>query len=201
MNSNLYKKIKDIFIVNQGYATTKQISKQGINRYYINELKKNGFIEPIKTGLYKWVDYDFDFDFEFAEVFKIVPNGVLCLKSALSYHELTTFNPWQYEIAVERSSKAKVPKYPPIKLVYFSKKLYELGLTEVYVEGYKVRVYDVEKTICDCIRYRNKIGIEMVKESLHEYLKRKNRDFNKLLLYAKKCRVEKIIKEYLEVLV
>jgi predicted transcriptional regulator of viral defense system len=201
LDSKLLGEIRDIFFINSGYATTKEISKRGINRYYINELKRNGFIEPIKRGLYKWVDYNFDFDFELAEVFKIVPKGILCLKSALSYHELTTFNPWQYEIAVERSSKVVISKYPPIKLLYFSKDLYELGITEVYVEGHKVRVYDVEKTICDCIRYRNSIGMDMVKEGLHEYLKRKNRDLNKLLLYAKKCRVEKIIREYLEVLV
>lgn len=201
MESKFYEEIKDVFFINNGYATTKDISKRGINRYYINELKKNGFIEPIKRGLYKWVDYDFDFDFELAEVFKIVPKGILCLKSALSYHELTTFNPWQYEIAVERSSKVAIPKYPPIKLIYFSEDLYELGKTEVFIKGHNVRVYDVEKTICDCIRYRNIIGMDMVRESLHEYLKRKNRDLNKLLLYAKKCRVEKIIREYLEVLI
>ncbi len=201
MDNKFCEKVKDIFFTNNGYATTKEISKRGINRYYINELKRNGFIESIKTGLYKWVDYDFDFDFELAEVFKIVPNGILCLKSALSYHELTTYNPWQYEIAVERSSKVVIPKYPPIKLVYFSKGLYELGITEVYLDGHKVNMYDVEKTICDCIRYRNNIGMDMVRESLHEYLKRKDRDLNKLMLYAKKCRVQKIIKEYLEVLV
>jgi predicted transcriptional regulator of viral defense system len=126
LDIKFYEEIRDVFLINNGYATTKDISKRGINRYYINELKRNGFIEPIKRGLYKWVDYDFDFDFELAEVFKIVPKGVLCLKSALSYHELTTFNPWQYEIAVERSSKVAIPKYPPIKILYFSKDFYRL---------------------------------------------------------------------------
>lgn len=201
MDCKKYDMIKDIFILNNGYATTKQISEQGINRYYINELKKNGFIQSIKTGLYKWTDYNFDFDFELAEVSKIVPEGVLCLKSALSYHQLTTFNPWEYEVAVDRSSKIVVPQYPPLKIVYFSKKFYELGIMEVFIESHKVKVYDMEKSICDCIRYRKSIGMDMVRETLREYLKKKDRDLNKLMLYAGKCRVEKIMKEYLEVLV
>lgn len=193
--------MKEIFFHNKGYVTTKEISEKGINRYYINELKKNGIIEQIKSGLYKWVEYDFDFDFELAEVFKIAPKGILCLKSALSYYELTTYNPWQYEIAVERNSKVITPAYPPIKLFYFSKDLYELGLIETYIDNHKIRIYDKEKTICDCVRYRNKIGIELVKESLHQYLNNKDKDLKKLMEYAKECRVEKTIKEYLGVLV
>ena len=201
MNNEIYKIIEDIFIKNRGYAKTSEISNCGINRYYVSELKKNGSIELVKTGLYKWSDYDFDYNFELAEVLKIVPKGVLCLKSALSFHELSTINPWQYEIAIERSSKVMVPSYPPIKLVYFSKELYELGAIDINIDGYKVRVYDKEKTICDCIRYRNKIGIDLVKESLNEYLKSKDKDISKLILYSKKCRIQKIVKEYLEVLV
>ena len=201
MNSNTYEKIKEIFMKNKGYTMTKEISEHGINRYYLSELEKKGVITRIKTGLYKWSEYDFDYNFELVEVFKIVPQGILCLKSALAYHELTTYNPWQYEVAIERNCNIIVPEYPPIKLIYFSKELYDLGATEVYIEGHKVRVYDKEKTICDCVRYRNKIGADMVKESLHEYLKRKDKNLNKLMVYAEKCRVRKLVKEYLEVLV
>jgi len=201
MNNKLYRKNKGFFIQNKGYAMTHEISELGVNRYYLSELEKSGIITRIKTGLYKWNEYDFDFNFELTEVFIIAPKGVLCLKSALAYHGLTTYNPWQYEIAIERNNKVAIPEYPPMKIIYFSKDLYNLGLTEVDMDGHKIRVYDKEKTICDCIRYRNKIGIDMVKESLHEYLKRKDRDFNKLVIYAEKCRVQKLVKEYFEVLV
>jgi predicted transcriptional regulator of viral defense system len=135
------------------------------------------------------------------DVFKIVPKGVLCLTSALAYYDLTTFNPYQYEIAVERSCKLIIPEYPPIKLLYFSKKQLETGINNIEVDGHLIRIYDMEKTICDCIRYRNKIGIDIVKEGINEYIKRNDRNFNKLINYAEICRVQKILKEYLEVLV
>ncbi len=201
MNQAIFEKIKAVFFANNGYATTRELSDIGINRFYISELRKNEFIEQVKAGFYKWREYNFDYDFELVEVFRIIPLGVLCLKSALAYHGLTTYNPWQYEVAIDRSSKVIIPSYPPIKVVFFSKPLYELGFIEANIAGHKVRVYDMEKTICDCIRYRNKIGIEMVKEGLREYLKRSDRNLEKLLEYAGKCKVQRLVKEYLEVLV
>lgn len=201
MNSEIFEQIKTVFINNNGYATTAELSALGINRFYVSELRKSDIIEQIKVGLYKWQDHDYDYDFELVEVQRIIPSGVLCLKSALAFHGLTTFNPWQYEVAIERSSKVSIPIYPPIKVVFFTMALYELGILEIDVAGHKVKVYDLEKTICDCIRYRNKIGIEIVKEGLQEYLKRSDRNLDKLLIVAKKCKVQKILKEYLEVLV
>ncbi len=201
MNQEIFKKIKAIFFDNKGYVATRELTALGINRFYISELRKNEIIEQVKTGFYKWRDYDFDYAYELVEVFGIIPSGVLCLKSALAYHGLTTYNPWQYEVAIERSCKVNLPSYPPIKIVFFTKSLYELGSVEVDIAGHKVKVYDLEKTICDCIRYRNKIGIEMVKEGLREYLKRSDRNLEKLMLYAGKCKVQKLVKEYLEVLV
>ena len=130
-----------------------------------------------------------------------MPKGVLYLTSALAYYDLTTYNPWQYEIAIERTKKVTIPDYPPIKLVYFSEKQLDLGIVETDMDGHTVRIYDIEKTICDCVRYRNKIGIDIVKEGINEYLKRKDKDLNKLMKYAEVCRVQKILKEYLEVLV
>lgn len=201
MNQEIYHKIKNIFFENKGYATTSELSAIGINRFYISELRKNQIVEQVKAGFYKWRDYDFDYDFELVEVSKIIPSGVLCLKSALAYHGLTTYNPWQYEVAIERSGKVNLPSYPPIKVIFFTKTLYEMGVMEVDIEGHKVKVYDLEKTICDVVRYRNKIGIEMMKEGLHEYLKRSDRNLEKLLAYAEKCKIQKLVKEYLEVLV
>ncbi|MGH4051262.1 MAG: type IV toxin-antitoxin system AbiEi family antitoxin domain-containing protein [Clostridium sp.] len=201
MNEIIKQEIKELFYKNKGYATTKEISNKGINRYYVSTLEKSGFILKIKTGLYKWVDYDFQYNFELVDVFKIVPKGILCLTSALAYHDLTTINPWQYEIAIERSSKVIIPEYPPIKILYFSQKQLNIGITNIEVDGHLIKIYDIEKTICDCIRYRNKIGIDIVKEAINEYIKRKDRNFNKLMKYAEVCRVKKILKQYLEVLV
>lgn len=201
MNEIIREQIREISFKNKGYLSTKEVVDKGINRYYINLLESVGAISKVKNGLYKWVDYDFQYNFELVDAFKIVSNGVLCLTSALAYYDLTTYNSWQYEIAIERSKKITLPDYPPIKLIYFSIKQLELGITEVDMDGHPVRIYDKEKTICDCIRYRNKIGIDIVKEGITEYLKRKDKDLNKLMKYAEACRVQKILKEYLEVLV
>ncbi len=164
------QQIKNIFIKNKGYATTKEISSIGINRYYINKLEKSQKITRLKTGLYKWNNYDFQYNFEMVDVMKIVSKGVLCLTSALAYYDLTSYNPWQYEIAIERSEKIVVPDYPPIKIVYFSEKQFLLGINEIIVDQHKIRIYDVEKTICDCIRYRFKIGNDIVKECINNYI-------------------------------
>lgn len=201
MNKKIEKKIEDIFIKNNGYGTTKELYANGINWYYINRLESEGRITRIKRGLYKLNDKRVEYTDQIVEVFKIVPQGVLCLTSALSYYELTTYNPWQYEIAIERDMKVKIPGYPPIKIVYFSRDLYELGIIKTKIDDHEIKVYDMEKTICDCIRYRNKIGIEMVKESLNEYIKRNDKNISKLVKYAKECRVYKILKEYMEVLI
>jgi len=201
MNEIIKEEIKELFFNNKGYASTKEISGKGINRYYVSALEKAGVIAKIKTGLYKWVDYEFQYNFELVDVFKIVPKGILCLTSALAYHDLTTINPWQYEIAIERCSKVIIPEYPPIKLVYFSQKQLKTGIINVEIDGHLIKIYDIEKTICDCVRYRNKIGIDIVKEGINEYIKREDRNFNKLMKYAEVCRVQKILKQYLEVLV
>jgi predicted transcriptional regulator of viral defense system len=200
MNEDIREQIRHISYANRGYISTKDVVGNGINRFYINQLEKLGFISKVKNGLYKWEEYDFQYNYELVDVFKIVPKGVLCLTSALAYHDLITYNPWQYEVAIERTKKIALPDYPPIKLVYFSSKQLEIGITETDIDGHHVRIYDPEKTICDCVRYRNKIGIDIVKEGINEYLKRKEKDFNKLMKYAEVCRIQKILKEYLEML-
>ncbi|MDP4145817.1 MAG: Abortive infection protein AbiEi [Bacillota bacterium] len=201
MNDKIKKRIRGIFIKNNGYARSKELVQNGINPYYINNLENEGYIIRVSWGLYKWNEDDFQYTNEIYEIYRIIPKGVICLTSALAFHELTTYNPWHYQVAIERNKKVAIPEYPPIKLVFFTQSFYELGITEVKKEGHKIRVYDLEKTICDCIRYRNKIGPELVKEGMNEYMKRKDRNLSKLIMYAQKCKVERKVKEYLEVLI
>ncbi len=132
---------------------------------------------------------------------KIVPNGVICLLSALSYYDISSYNPWEYYIAIHRDNhKPKIPEYPPISIFYFADKQYNTGIEEIMIKGNKIKIYDLEKTICDCIRYRNKIGVDIVKEALNEYIKKRGSNINKLLNYARDTGVHSIIKNYLEVL-
>lgn len=196
-------KIFEIIRRNNGYATTADMVKEDINPYYINSLKKAGKIVGVKRGVYRANEegFDFNFDVSIVDVAKIVPDGVLCLSSALAYHGLTTYMPRVYEVAIERDKKIVIPEYPPIKLVYFSKNTFETGIETKYIGGHPFRVYDLEKTVIDCLRYRGKIGKDIVKETLENYFDRNDRKLDVLLKYAKICRVQKILNTYMEVLI
>lgn len=127
---------------------------------------------------------------------------MICLLSALSYYELTTYNPWEYQIAIHRSSKKpKLPDYPPIKIFYLADAQYNIGIDEVDINGSVVRIYDREKTICDMVRYREKLGMDLMKEGLRNYLKSSNKNITKLVSYADRLRIQTVLQKYLEVLI
>ena len=196
-----FNKIEKIFKKNKGYARTKDIVNAGIHKYYLYELVEEDKISKIKRGLYRWNDYEINSLNELVEVNKIVQKGVICLLSALSYYEITTYNPWEYYIAIHRDEfKPKLPDYPPINIFYFADKQYNTGIKEISIEGNTVRIYNLEKTICDCIRFRNKIGNDVVKEAIYEYLRKKDKDIDKLLDYARITGAYSIVKKYLDVL-
>jgi len=152
---------------NNGYITTKEINELGINRFYLSKLEKIGKIERIKRGVYRIKEKIVEN--EIFEINRLVPKGVLCLESAAEYYGLTTVIPNEYQVAIEREIKVVLPEYPPIKLYYYNKKSYELGVEEIEKNGEKLKIYDIEKTICDITKYRNKIGKNVYKEILKNY--------------------------------
>jgi len=201
MKKIIKEKIKKLFINNNGYAQTREIVKANINKRNIRLLLEEGKISRIKRGLYKWNDFKFEPANELVDVLKIVPSGVICLTSAISYYGLTTFTPLKYEVAITQKAKVVLPRYPEIKLVYFSKKIYTSGITEEKINNHKIKIYEMEKAICDCIRYRNKIGKDIILEAIKEYIKRKDKNIEKIMKYAKICKVEDLLKKYLEILI
>ena len=130
----------------------------------------------------------------------LVPGGVLCMYSAWEHYELTTQIPSAFCVAISRKRKLVLPEYPPIALYYWSDHLLEFGTTTAEVHGHKVRVTDLERSVCDAIKYRNKIGIDVNAEILKTYLRRRDRNINKLCRCAEKLSCQKILKTYLEVL-
>ena len=139
-------------------------------------------------------------DFFSAEAF--VPNGVICLMSAARYYELTNFLPDAVNVAIERKKKVNtLPEWPEIRIFYFDTSRMDLGVTEVRDGDNCFHIFDIEKTVVDIIYYRNKIGIEETSEVLRNYLKRRDRQIDRLYSYAKCLRCEKIVRTYLEVLV
>lgn len=192
-------KLNLLLSVNKGYATTSELLKIGLDSREIKKLINKNIILKIKTGLYK--QSNSDEITELTEVCNIVPNGVLCLFSALSYYNLTTYNPFEFNMAIHRdSTKPTLPEYPPIKFFYYSDINFNTGITLISNDEVKIKIYDIEKTICDCCRYRNKLGIDIFKESLKEYLLRKDRNLEKLIKYSEILNIKTILKPYLEAL-
>jgi predicted transcriptional regulator of viral defense system len=201
LKNKIREKIKEVFYANHGYSSTGDISTAGIDRRYLRDLINEDTIEKIKQGLYRWKDVKFDVEEELIAVSKIIPHGVICLVSALAYYELTTYTPGEYTVAVKRNYNIKLPNYPPIKLYYFSDKYYVDGVEKIDINGNIIKIYNIEKTICDCLRYEDKISKDIIVESIKEYVKRRDKNISKLMNYATKEKVRDVIQKYIEVLV
>ena len=200
MKQKTREKILKIFHEQSGYARTKDIKTHGIHHSHLKELQKDGTIVKLKHGLYSLSDSSQFNSLKEAQV--SIPSGIICLGTALSYYGLSTRDPPEVHIAIPKSRKVKLPNYQPIRLYYFSGVFYETGIVHEATEsGLIIQIYDIEKTICDIVRYRNQIGIDIMKEALREYLKRKDKNLNKLISYAKILKISSILGQYLEVLI
>ncbi len=185
---------------NKKFITTAELKDMGYSYYKIGKLEEQGILSRINRNTYENLTYKGDEnDFFSAEAF--VPNGVICLMSAARYHELTNFLPDAVDVAIERKKKVNtLPEWPEIKIFYFDTSRMDLGVTEVRDGDNCFHIFDIEKTVVDIIYYRNKIGIEETSEVLRNYLKRRDRQIDRLYAYAKRLRCEKIVRTYLEVL-
>ena len=201
MNPETKYRIKNIFYENKGYLHAKDLTEKGIHRKYLSDLLKNEEVIKLKRGLYKWNDEKFNSLNELIDVSMIIPDGVVCLASALSYYELTTYTPLEYQIAIPNQKKIKNVSYPPINLYYFSKKYYREGIKEEKIGEYDIKIYDIEKSLSDSFRYSYEIPKDILIESLKGYLSRSDKNINKLMNYASGTSAEKKLTKYLEVLV
>lgn len=192
------KALIEIFQRNKGYARTSDVLNAGIHNHYLNVLVKEGKAVKIKRGLYRLTSVSVDDELE--EVSRIIPGGVVCLFSAWNYYQLSDFVPPEYHIAIEKSRKVTLPDYPPIKVYYWSEKYWRIGITKVTIGNAGISIYEKEKSVCDAIRFRNKIGKDVEKEVLKNYLKERDRDIDKLLHFARLLRVEGQLKNYLNIL-
>ena len=200
MKADIEKRIIDMANKEKGFIRTRDILAAKIHNTYLKELLKAGKLEQVKRGLYRLTDVSVSAHDSLIQAAMSVPHGVVGMLSALAYYNLTTVTPWEVSVVIEKGKKAFLPSYPPIKIYHFTSPIFSAGITNVNVDGHSLRIYNKEKTICDCIRYRNQLGMDVVRESLRIYLKNSTRDLDMLVKYAKLCKVEKILKNYLEVL-
>lgn len=196
-----YEKIIKIFKSHKGYARSEDILTQGFHSRDIKSILDKGIVIKVKNGLYRLADTPVISNQSFIDLAYAVPEGVICLLSALSYYELTTFNPSIISMAIHRKSWRPKIKYPPVEFYYFSTKQFKAGIDEIKIKGHRVRIYCPEKTICDCFRYRNKLGLDVAKEGLSEYLKRRDRNLEKVLEYAEICRIKRLLETWLNALI
>lgn len=193
MTSSIIKR----FNKNKGYLR----NTGGLPRTEKYELKlmlQEGKIIMVKRGLYRLADIPSAG--QEAEVAQIVPEGVFCMYSSWAHYELTTHISSEYHIAVPKSVKVIIPEYPPIKLYYWNEPTFELGLAHVKMNGFQVRIYDLERSICDAVKFRNKIGNEILSEVLKNYVRRKDKNLDKLLKYAAMLRISKTMNQLLQVM-
>ena len=183
------------------YARSKDILAEGIHPRDIKSILDKGIVIKVKNGLYRLSDTPVISNQSFIDLACAVQEGVICLLSALSYYELTTFNPSVISMAIHRKSWRPRIEYPPVEFYYFSKKQFEAGIDKIIIMDHKISIYCPEKTICDFFRYRNKLGLDIAKEGLSEYLKRKDRNLEKLLEYAEICRVKALMEIWINAMV
>ncbi len=186
--------LEQLFKVNDGYLESSKIRQKRNYYYQLKEMLEQNIVTKLKNGLYK--HNSLASSNEYIEISLMYPKAVICLYSAWSYYDLTTFIPKEYHISIPNKEKMKVESYPPLKLYYWSEPYYKLGK----IKDGKIAIYSIERTVCDVIRFRNKVGMDLMKEVLENYLRREDRDLRELRLIAKKLNMEKKLNEYIEIM-
>lgn len=192
------KRTKDLLNFSKGAFRTGEALKAGIHPRTLYMMCDQKIIEKMGRGLYRFADMPSLGNPDLATIAMKVPKGVICLISALSYHELTTEIPHEIYVALPRGTEPPRLDYPPIRIFWFSGPSFTEGIERHEVDGIPVKVYNPEKTLADCFKYRNKIGLDVTLEALKFYRQRKRFRTDALMYFAKVCRVEKIMRPYLE---
>ncbi|MDR1123893.1 MAG: type IV toxin-antitoxin system AbiEi family antitoxin domain-containing protein [Elusimicrobiota bacterium] len=184
----------------KGYIRTKEFNALGITGAKIKRLCDDGRLVRIQHGLYREAGMLVQ-NQSFIDVCAAYPKAVITGPSALSYYNLTTFIPQSVYMAILRGNNIPKVEYPPIEVYSLSKPFFELGATEVKQGKYSFRIYNMERAVCEAFRYRNKLGIDMAKEALTEYMRRKDKNIAKLYETAEKCKIRKIMEPWMMALV
>jgi len=187
-----------LFRAHGGQLRLSEALALGLNRYQFYKLRDQGVTEPVSRGLYRLTELPPVSDPDRVAVATRFPSAVLCLVSALAWHDLTTQIPRRIDLAVARNARLPVLEYPPVRGYRFSGKRFTSGVERHDLDGIELRVYAPEKTLADCFVFRNSLGMDVVLEALDLYRKRRRPDYTQLLAYARICRVERLMRPYLE---
>jgi predicted transcriptional regulator of viral defense system len=181
-----------------GLIRPRDVEATGIHREYLLRLYRKGDLERVGRGLYALPGTQTSESISLAEVAKRVPNAVICLISALQYHNLTTQIAERVWIAIENKRWEPTFDYPPLEIVRLSGRAFSFGVEEHKVDKVTVKVYSPAKTAADCFKFRNKIGLDVALEALRETWRSRKATMDELWEAAKVCRVANVMRPYLE---
>ena len=187
-----------VFKEHGGILRTAQAIRAGIHPSTLYAMRDDGTLEIVSRGVYRLADSDPLGNPDLVTIATRIPLGVVCLISALSFHELTTQIPHEVHVALSRGAEEPRLDHPPIRAYRFSGEAFTEGVEIHTFDGVSVRIYNPEKTLADCFKFRNRIGLDTVVEAIRFYRERRRVKVDDLMRYALICRVKKIIRPYLE---
>jgi predicted transcriptional regulator of viral defense system len=190
----------EIFRRHGGVLRTMQAVRLGVHPRTLYAMRDNGTLEQLSRGLYRLADMPPLGTPDLVAVAKLVPSGVICLISALSIHDLTTEIPHEIYVAIARGAETPRLEHPPLRVFRFSGAALSEGVETHDVDGCEVRVYSAAKTVADCFKFRNKLGTEIALEGLKRYLASRESSVDELMQFARVCRVETVMRPYVEAL-
>lgn len=182
----------------KGIFRAADVTAAGIHTEWLSRLVGEGALERVARGCYRRVGGNTTEHHTLAVVAAVAPTAVVCLLSALQLHEIGTQAPPEVWIALERGKARPRLGYPPLRVLYVSGAPYRAGITTRVIEGQRVRVYSVAKTVADCFKYRNKIGIDVAVEALKDFTHTRRGGADDLTRFARVCRVVRVMQPYID---
>jgi predicted transcriptional regulator of viral defense system len=182
----------------RGVVSSGEVRSKAIHHEYLRKLCAEGKLVREGRGLYILPDADITVHHGLAQASKAIPKGVICLLSALRLHEIGTQAPHEVWMAIDRRAAHPRVMHPKMRIVRFSGEALTEGIEERRVEGVAVRIYNPAKTVADCFKYRNKIGLDVALEALRDVICERKASTDELWRYAKICRVANVIRPYME---
>ena len=187
--------ISDTIASQGGIITTDSMTGQAEYKRVLRAVSRGELIK-LRHGVYAVPEAAFS---TMIDIDKVVPGGVVCLYSAWMHHQLSTQVPPAFCIAIESKRKIKVPTAVPVNLYYWKSENLQFGIERRNISGFDVLITDVERSVCDAVKYRNKIGLDLCAEIIRSYLARNNRNLSRLMDYARRLRVANVLNNYLEI--
>jgi len=185
----------------RGIFSAGDVTAAGIHSEWLSRLVAQGFLERIGRGRYRLTGSNTTEHHTLAQVAAVVPSAVVCLLSALQFHQIGVQAPLEVWIALDRRTAHPRLGYPPLRVVHFSGLSYASGIERHTIEGQEVRIYSVAKTVADCFKYRNKIGLDVALEALTDAWRQGKLSLAELNKYAQIERVQRVMQPYIEAII